>query len=66
MIDLKINKLFWNDYYPENEEEMDKDYKRLGREAKKIEKDTTKVLAKDQKRDSLVEKGKKSMKKGKC
>jgi len=44
---------------------MDKDYKRLGKEAKKIEKDTKKVLAKDEKRDKLVEKGKKAMK-GKC
>ena len=46
------------------EEEMDKDYKRLGREAKKIEKDTKKVLAKDEKRDKLVKKGKMAMKKG--
>ena len=45
---------------------MDAAYKRIGKEAKKIEKDTKKVLAKDKKRDHLVEAGKKAMKKGKC
>ena len=43
---------------------MDSAYKKLGKEAKKIEKDTKKVLAKDKSRDKLVEKGKKAMKKG--
>ena len=43
---------------------MDKAYKRLGKEAKKIEKDTKSVLKKDKARDTLVEKGKKAMKKG--
>ena len=41
---------------------MDKDYKRLGKEAKKIEKDTEKVLTADKKRDKLVKAGKKAMK----
>ena len=44
---------------------MDKAYKKLGKEAKKIEKDTKKVLDKDEKRDKFVAKGKKAMK-GKC
>lgn len=44
---------------------MDKDYKKLKREANKISKDTDKVLAKDEKRDKLVKLGKKKMK-GKC
>lgn len=43
---------------------MDKAYKKLGKEAKKIEKDTKKVLAKDEKRDKLVKAGKKHMKSG--
>ena len=46
---------------------MDKSYKKLGKEAAKIEKDTKKVLAKDEKRDVFVKAGKKAMsKKGKC
>ena len=43
---------------------MDKAYKKLGKEAKKIEKDTKAVLKADHRRDKLVEKGKKAMKKG--
>lgn len=43
---------------------MDASYKKLGKEAKMIEKDTKKVLSKDKARDKLVEKGKKAMKKG--
>lgn len=43
---------------------MDKAYKKLGKEAKHLEKDTKKVLAKDKARDKMVEKGKKAMKKG--
>lgn len=43
---------------------MDKAYKKLGKDAKKIEKDTVKVLAKDEKRDKFVKAGKKAMKKG--
>lgn len=43
---------------------MDKDYKNLIRKEKSLEKSTKKVLDKDEKRDKLVEKGKKSMKKG--
>ena len=44
---------------------MDKAYKRLIKEEKRLEKDTKKVLAKDEKRDKFVEKGKKAMR-GKC
>jgi hypothetical protein len=44
---------------------MDKAYKKLGKEAKKIQKDTKKVLAKDKDRDKLVKAGKMAMK-GKC
>jgi hypothetical protein len=43
---------------------MDKAYKKLGKEAKKIEKDTKMVLKQDKKRDKLVEKGKMAKKKG--
>jgi hypothetical protein len=43
---------------------MDKSYKKLIKEEKHLEKDTNKVLAKDAKRDKLVKKGKKAMKKG--
>lgn len=43
---------------------MDKAYKKLGKEAVKIEKDTKKVLAKDKTRDKFVKAGKKAMKKG--
>jgi hypothetical protein len=43
---------------------MDKQYKKLIKKEKSLEKDTKKVLAKDKARDSLVEKGKKAMKKG--
>lgn len=44
---------------------MDKSYKNLIRKEKGLEKATKKVLDKDEKRDKLVEKGKKAMK-GKC
>ena len=43
---------------------MDKAYKKLIKKEKTLEKDTKKVLAKDAKRDKLVAKGKKAMKKG--
>jgi hypothetical protein len=43
---------------------MDKLYKGLIKKEKSLEKDTKKVLSKDAKRDKLVEKGKKKMKKG--
>jgi len=43
---------------------MDKSYKKLIKKEKSLEKDTKKVLAKDEKRDALVEKGKKMKKKG--
>lgn len=43
---------------------MDKAYKKLGREAKKIERDTKEVLKKDEERDALVKKGKMAKKKG--
>lgn len=43
---------------------MDRDYKKIVKEAKKIEKDTKSVLNRDKARDKLVEKGKKAMKKG--
>ena len=43
---------------------MDKAYTKLGKEAKKIEKDTKEVLKKDKARDKLVEKGKMAKKKG--
>jgi hypothetical protein len=45
---------------------MDKDYKRLLKEEKSLEKDTKAVLRKDAKRDRYVDAGKKAMKKGKC
>jgi alpha-amylase/alpha-mannosidase (GH57 family) len=44
--------------------QMDKDYKKLGKEAKKIETDTKKILKKDKSRDKLVEKGKKMKARG--
>lgn len=44
---------------------MDKAYKKLIKEEKHLQKDTKKVLAKDEKRDKLVEKGKMA-KKGRC
>ncbi|CAB4121617.1 hypothetical protein UFOVP1357_40 [uncultured Caudovirales phage] len=44
---------------------MDKEYKKLLKKEKSLEKDTKKILAKDEKRDVLVEKGKMA-KKGKC
>ena len=44
---------------------MDKAYKKLIKKEKSLEKDTKKVLAKDEKRDKYEEKGKKSMR-GKC
>jgi hypothetical protein len=42
---------------------MDKAYKRLIKEEKRLEKDTKKVLAKDEKRDKFVKAGKKALKK---
>lgn len=39
---------------------MDKSYKKLLKEEKHLESDTKKVLAKDEKRDSLVAAGKKA------
>lgn len=44
---------------------MDKQYKKLIKKEKSLEKDTKKVLAKDEKRDKLVTAGKKAMK-SKC
>jgi hypothetical protein len=44
---------------------MDKAYKAIAKDAKKVEKDTKEVLKKDKKRDKLVDAGKKAMK-GKC
>jgi len=44
---------------------MDKAYKKLIKEEKGLEKDTKKLLAKDAKRDKLVDAGKKAMKKKK-
>jgi len=41
---------------------MDKSYKKLLKGEKALEKDTKKVLAKDESRDKLVEAGKKAMK----
>lgn len=43
---------------------MDREYKGLIRKEKGLEKATKKILAKDEKRDSLVKKAKKM--KGKC
>lgn len=43
---------------------MDKDYKKLIKKEKSLEKDTKKVLSKDKKRDKFVDAGKKAMKKG--
>ena len=43
---------------------MDKSYKSLIKKEKGLEKATKKVLDKDEKRDKLVAKGKKAMKKG--
>ena len=48
---------------------MDKEYKKIGKEAGKLKSDTKKVLAKDKDRDSDVKAGKKAKmmeKKGKC
>lgn len=44
---------------------MDKAYKKLIKKEKSLEKDTKKVLAKDEMRDRLVEAGKKALKKKK-
>lgn len=44
---------------------MDKSYKKLIKKEKALEKDTKKVLAKDQERDKMVDKAKK-MKEKKC
>jgi hypothetical protein len=44
---------------------MDKDYKKLLKKEKSLEKDTKKVLGKDEKRDKLVAAGKKEMAKKK-
>lgn len=44
---------------------MDKAYKKIAKDAKKVEKDTKAVLIKDKARDKLVKAGKKAMK-GKC
>ena len=41
---------------------MDKDYKKLIKKEKSLEKDTKKVLSKDKKRDKFVDAGKKAMK----
>jgi hypothetical protein len=43
---------------------MDRDYKKLIKKEKVLEKDTKKVLAKDSARDKMVDKAKKM--KGKC
>lgn len=43
---------------------MDKDYKKLLKGEKKLEKATKKVLSKDEARDKFVKAGKKAMKKG--
>ena len=43
---------------------MDRQYKNLIKKEKGLEKATKKVLDKDEKRDKLVDKGKKAMKKG--
>jgi diadenosine tetraphosphate (Ap4A) HIT family hydrolase len=45
-------------------ETMDKAYKKLGKEAKKIEKDTKAVLKKDKSRDKIIDKAKEMKKKG--
>lgn len=42
---------------------MDKDYKKLLKEERHLEKDTRKVLSKDEKRDRFVKAGKKALKK---
>jgi hypothetical protein len=42
---------------------MDKAYKKLIKEEKHLERDTKKVLAKDEKRDKFVKAGKKALKK---
>lgn len=44
---------------------MDKAYKKLIKQEKTLEKDTKKVLAKDEMRDKFVKAGKAAMKKGK-
>lgn len=44
---------------------MDKDYKKLLKTEKSLEKSTKKVLAKDESRDKFVEAGKKALKKKK-
>lgn len=44
---------------------MDKAYKKLIKKEKSLEKDTKKVLDKDEKRDKFVRAGKQAMK-GKC
>lgn len=43
---------------------MDKDYKKLIKKEKSLEKSTKKILSKDKARDHLVEKGKMAKKKG--
>jgi hypothetical protein len=43
---------------------VDKAYKNIAKDAKKVETDTKKVLEKDKGRDKLVKKGKEAMKKG--
>jgi len=45
---------------------MNKAYKKLIKSKKKLEKDTKKVLEKDETRDKFVKAGKKAMKSGKC
>lgn len=46
---------------------MDKSYKKLIKKEKSLEKDTKKILDKDEMRDKFVKAGKKAMKKGgKC
>lgn len=42
---------------------MDKAYKKLIKEEKRLERDTKKVLAKDETRDKYVKAGKKALKK---
>jgi len=49
----------------ENEDTMDKKIKKIEKEEKKVLKDTKSLLKADQKRDKLVEVGKKMMKKKK-
>jgi hypothetical protein len=66
MVNLPLNKLYLNDYYPEYEEDMDKQIRKIEKENKKEGKDLKHLEKMDKKRDKFVDAGKKAMKKHKC